>query len=326
MRLQVSISSCFALIFLLTGCFSEPEDRLGARLEGFLSILDSQEKAFVDSAEYGQAAKSLKNRLATSKELESRYHKLLNAENIEFFDVEHVLQFFDGSIRARAKLFRFVAFLNKEEVLAFNERRFADLARSLETRFSADPALQQTYRREIAPRLKDVSDNELSIAYVIERVVRPYAELYAVMTQDEREMLSGSEADKAARQLAVRMVSEPTVQKARAAIQARLPETRNQEVAARVFEAAAALSLKDRTLRTNLSRMAGWILAMSEAGVQADNRSLETAFTEELRALAAVAPGFTAALKRQMLIERELAWFGLVVEEKLDFFTGQSRP
>ncbi len=323
MRQQHSVgmvmSMCCALVALLTGCFSEPEARLGSRLERFLSILDGQERDLLGAGEYSRVAESLKRRLATSKDLENRYREVLHEENIEFFDTEHALRFFDGSMRARAKLFRFVALLDKEEVLAFNERRFADLARSLDRRFSADPGLEQVYRKEIAPGLEKVSDSELAADHAIEAVVRPYAELYAVMTPLERDSLTQGDAGKACRQVAARMASEPAVQKARAAIQARLPATRDQEVAAMVFDAAAASHVTNREVRKTLSRMAEWILA----GTRADTGALRAAFSKEVQALAAVLPGFEASARRQMLIERELAWFALVVDERLNFFEGR---
>jgi hypothetical protein len=289
-------------------------------LERFISLLNTQERGTVAAGKYDQAAAFFKTRLATDAELEKRYRDVLHDENIAFFDVEDVMRFFNGSMRARAKLFRFINILEKTEVLAFNEKRFSELARSLNARLLADAELFDEYQDKIAPGLQREDEALLSQQHLIATIVRPFAQLYAVMNQGERELLVKNESPKACRSLATRLATEPAVQRALAALRALIPSTRDLDLPSMVFDAAAAAQITNAEARLALVAMADWLIARAAANQSADLDALPTALPVELQIVAGTLPALDEGTKRELLLQRDISWFAEVVDEKIDFF------
>ena len=320
MKKHVFAGVLVLLMVPLAGCFSEPEARLEERVQRIEVLLEPSEKTLLDSGKYSLAAESLRKRLSENKELERRYRDVIQEENIGFFDVESVLRFYHGSMRARARLFRFIAMLADPEVTAFNERRFADLARSLQARFALESGLEDLYRKQTAPVLDPVRDDDIAREYALDSVVKPFAVVYSVMNPGERELLVTDKAGNAAGNLRVRMSADPALQGALTTIRVLLPETRSIEDPGRVFSIAAALAVTNREARQDLVKIADWISAASKTGRLVSKTSIGTAFPDEMTRLVNILPKPDVKTKRLILLEREISWFSLVVDEKINFY------
>jgi len=298
---------------MVSGCFSNPEERLSSRLDRFMKLLPDSERALVDAGRYADAARSLEKRLQADKELDREYREIQDDENILFFDVERTLRFFCGSMRERTKLLRFVALLDGQELSMFNQGQMAEGARLLARRMQDKSGLAATYREKIKPSRIGAAADELARLVVVDGIARPYGELSAAMTADERDVLARGDAVKACRLLAARQGTAPVVQAAHARIRDLVPETRTEELPVAVFD-KAAWPATNAALRKGVEDVLPF-LAGDAGAWQTNGRALAL-----VDALVKLAPRATEEQLLAKSLQRDFQWFSDLVQEKIDFY------
>jgi len=297
-------------VLLCLGCSTEPEERLQARLDRFMALLNTNERDLIAQGQYDAAAAALGIRAEQGGEFARAWREILDGENILFFDYRRAVRFFAGAMDGRIRFLRFVNMLSEPELLAFNKASHAELARLLLARFEARPSLESEYRERVAPKREEQSEEAIRDELVWKKFVLPFVLLYRCMNEAERMMLIYGDAAAAARAFFGRRGSEPKVQQALEGIHTLLPETRGLELPVQAFDAASLASVQDRQARRAL-------------GDLAEGSNEGRSVGDALRQLEAMGVRFPEPGEREYRLgrlESDLAWFEDLVQEKINFF------
>ena len=142
----------FLVAVIAAGCHNEPQLQYRTRYEQFRQLLNRSEDGFFCSYSFKKAAASFRARIAAGKVDLKKLEAVKAREDIENLNADQIMRYFGGAMYARVLYYRFISFLNDEELVEFNRYNLLAVARSLSGRFAENESELRDYDKNFPKR------------------------------------------------------------------------------------------------------------------------------------------------------------------------------